>query len=112
LNFPVRPAAGKRGSHRPKFGKSKFFDATGHLTLADEKKNFASLRTCAPEIFRPRFSTESPRFYPMKSKVPFILVALVTASLAYAAITYAGGSKSGAKQDNAECCDPQAGPSK
>lgn len=48
----------------------------------------------------------------MKSKVPFILVALVTASLAYAAITYAGGSKSAGQQDNAQCCDPQAGPGK
>jgi hypothetical protein len=48
----------------------------------------------------------------MKSKLPFILVALVTASLAYAAITYAGGSKSGSGQDSADCCDPQAAPGK
>ena len=48
----------------------------------------------------------------MKSKLPFILVALVTASLAYAAITYAGGSKSSSSEDSAVCCDPEAGPTK
>ena len=48
----------------------------------------------------------------MKSKLPFILVALVTASLAYAAITYAGGSKAGSSQDSPDCCDPQAAPGK
>jgi hypothetical protein len=46
----------------------------------------------------------------MKSKLPFILVALVTASLAYAAVTYAGGSKSSSSEDSAACCDPEMGP--
>ncbi|HWA10367.1 MAG TPA: hypothetical protein VG838_13015 [Opitutaceae bacterium] len=48
----------------------------------------------------------------MKSKIPFILVAVVTATLAYAAMTYAGGSKSDASSNSAECCDPSAGPTK
>jgi hypothetical protein len=48
----------------------------------------------------------------MKSKLPFILVALVTASLAYVTITYAGGSKQGSAQNSAECCDPEAAPAK
>jgi hypothetical protein len=43
----------------------------------------------------------------MKSTIPFILVAVVTASLAFAAMNYADGAKAPA-QSSVECCDPQA----
>ena len=48
----------------------------------------------------------------MKSKIILILAALVTASLAYAAINYASGSRSAAKADDALCCDPATAPGK
>jgi hypothetical protein len=48
----------------------------------------------------------------MKTKLSLVLTALVTASIAYAVISYAGGSKSAASQDSAICCDPQATPGK
>jgi hypothetical protein len=44
----------------------------------------------------------------MKSTVPFILVAVVTASLAFAAMNYAEGAKSAPASSSVECCDPQA----
>ena len=50
------------------------------------------------------------RYCPMKSKLPFILVAVVTASLAYVTVTYSANSKASAGQTSAECCDPEAGP--
>jgi hypothetical protein len=43
----------------------------------------------------------------MKSTIPFILVAVVTASLAFAAMNYAGGAQAPASQSSVECCDPQ-----
>lgn len=43
----------------------------------------------------------------MKSTIPFILVAVVTASLAFAAMNYAGASQPAPAQSSVECCDPQ-----
>ena len=50
----------------------------------------------------------------MKTKLPFVLVATITASLAYAAINYAAGPSPAAastrSSSSLECCDPLSPP--